>query len=135
MDGNAAQTGPVQVFRHGGTAVLVVTGEIDIATVGPMRTMLHELLDERTAWIVVDLEEVDFFGSSGISTLVDAVHRADRLGVRLSVATSRHAVLRGLEITRTDELLTVYGSVVEALGTAVPPPRDDVGARPMPGVR
>jgi anti-anti-sigma factor len=135
MDGNAAPIGPVTVIRHEGTAVLAVTGEIDIATVGPLRTVLHGLLDERLTSIVVDLEDVDFFGSSGISTLVDAVHRADRLGVRLSVATAKHAVRRGLEITRTDELLTVYGSVAEALGAAVPPPRDGVEIQQMPGVR
>ncbi len=131
---DAVSTGRAQVVRYEGATVLTVVEEIDIATAGALRRTVLELLDERPKTLVVDLRLMSFVGSSGISVLVGAVHRADRLGVHLAVVTAGRCVGRALEITRADELVTVYRCPAEA-SSFVPKPRGGAEVPSMPGVR
>jgi anti-anti-sigma factor len=132
--GNAVSTGCSPIVRDGGSAVLVVVEAVDVATAGALRKSLHDLLDERPETVVLDLRRVAFFGSSGISALVGAVHRADRLGVRLVVAAAKRGVLRTLEITGATELVTVFACPEEALASFVPKPRAGAEIRSTQGV-
>ena len=131
---NAVSTGCSPIVRDGGTAVLVVVAEVDVATAGALRKALHDLLDERPETLVLDLRRVAFFGSSGISILVGAVQRADRLGVRLVVAASKHGVLRALEITGATELVAVFARPEEAFASFVPKPRAGADVSSTQGV-
>ncbi|MCS7482015.1 STAS domain-containing protein [Umezawaea endophytica] len=132
--GDAMSTGCSLTVRNGGVVVLSVVEEVDMATAGAVRRALHDLLDERPDTLVLDLRRVAFFGSSGISALVGAAHRADRLGVRLVVATTRRGVLRALEITGAADLVAVVASPEQAVASSVPEPRDGARIRFTQGV-
>ncbi|NUT50923.1 MAG: STAS domain-containing protein [Saccharothrix sp.] len=92
-----------------------VVGEIDMACEEPVRTTVGEQLDRRPRGLVLDLNAVEFFGSTGIQLLVEAVAGAQRLGVPLAVATARRAVLRPLEITLVDQVVDVHPTLPDAL--------------------
>jgi anti-anti-sigma factor len=86
---------------------LAVDGEVDIATVAPLRDALAALLDdERVARLVVDFAEVDFLDSTGISTLVAAYRRAQDNKTQFVLVNCQPQALRVLEITGVDRLLT-----------------------------
>ncbi|PSL51664.1 anti-anti-sigma factor [Saccharothrix carnea] len=104
-----------RVHHHDDVAVVEVVGEIDMACETPVRTALVTQLDQRPAGLVVDLTEVDFFGSAGIQLLVEAIERAERRGVALAVATDRRAVLRPLEITLVREVVDVHPTLADAI--------------------
>ncbi|MCE7000943.1 STAS domain-containing protein [Saccharothrix sp. S26] len=104
-----------RVHHHDDITVVEVIGEIDMACEKPVRAVLTSLLDDRPAGLVVDLTRVDFFGSSGIQLLVEAVASAERRGVALAVATDRRAVLRPLEITLIIETVEIHPTLGDAL--------------------
>jgi anti-sigma B factor antagonist len=110
------------VERHAAATVLAISGEIDTLTADRVRARACELLDEMPSALVIDVSEVDYFGSSGTNVLVVVAKCARERAVGFSVVTCP-AVLRVLRITNADEGLVLFTSRAEALGIAVPVPR------------
>ncbi|XVS61988.1 STAS domain-containing protein [Actinosynnema sp. CA-299493] len=75
-------------------------------------------MNRRPAALVVDLDGVEFFGSSGITTLLEARERARPAGAGFAVAASRRPVLRTLQVTDLVEVLHVRVSLPEAVDFA-----------------
>ncbi|GAA0208978.1 STAS domain-containing protein [Saccharothrix sp. NPDC042600] len=97
----------VTTAESDGVVVLEVVGEVDMATSPRLRAEVSRLLDTRPTVLVIDLRQVVFFGSTGISMLVEAEHHARRLGVPLGIAATQPTVLRPLAATEVDTLVTV----------------------------
>ncbi len=78
----------VQTESRPGSLRLLVHGEIDIATVGDLVAGLEvaEASDARS--IVLDLSQVSFLDSTGLSALVRGALRSSENGNRLSVVSS-----------------------------------------------
>ncbi|MFJ6676588.1 STAS domain-containing protein [Actinosynnema sp. NPDC091369] len=106
-----------RVHHHRGVAVVEVVGEIDMACDRPIRAAVTDQLDRRPAALVLDLTRVDFFGSTGIQLVVEAVVKAADRGVALALATDRRAVLRPLEITDVHHMVTIHPTVEDALAS------------------
>ena len=69
------------------------------------------------AVLILDLTRVLFLGAAGLTVLVEAHQVAGRETVVRVVANSR-IVLRPMQMTETDQVLAVFGSVEQAM--AVP---------------
>jgi anti-sigma B factor antagonist len=92
-------------------------------------------LRTRPPLLVLDLNEVVFFGSPGLSLLLAAHERALGAGGAVAVVAARGPVLRPLEFTGVTAVLDVFGSRDEALASvarrANPPTAPTPGA-PVP---
>ena len=107
-----------------GATILSCSGEVDMTSVAALRTRIEESLVRRPPALVIDLLGVRFFGSSGISALVAAQEQANREGVSLGVVAVGRPVLRPLEATTVDRVLTLFTSVDEAVDAMVPTDED-----------
>lgn len=95
-------------------AVLAASGDIDMVTAPRFEEALMSALRDRPETLVVDLAEVGFFASAGLSALVAAYQEAgEHAGLRV-VATST-ATARPLQVTALDRKIPVYASREEAL--------------------
>jgi anti-sigma B factor antagonist len=100
---------------RGGWLLLSLVGEIDSLTVDTLRGATRTLPPAQR--LVVDLSQVGFLGSAGMSALVDL--REARPGARFVVGENRR-VLRPLQITGLDSVLPLYRETEAALtGEAV----------------
>ena len=99
----------------GSVVVVHVTGEVDMATEDQLRRSLAEAMAAAPAAVVLDLTGVTFFASAGLHVLVDVQHEATARDLDLRVVAVTRAVLRTLEITGVDQLVTVVGSLDQAL--------------------
>ncbi|HVT21706.1 MAG TPA: STAS domain-containing protein [Mycobacteriales bacterium] len=102
---------PEQVARYDrARAVVVVQGEVDIATVPQLAGALAEaLLDEQD--LTVDLTAVDFFGVSGLNAVATAARTASRIGRATRVVGTRGTTRRLFEITGFADLLSAGARV------------------------
>ena len=92
-----------RLSREGETATLTLAGELDLAGVDAARERLGEAIEIESARVVIDLSELTFIDSTGISFLLSAVKQDD--GGRLSfVACKASAVRRVFAITGVAEL-------------------------------
>jgi anti-sigma B factor antagonist len=62
-----------------GRTVLALLGELDLATVEPVRVRLDALRAERTP-VLLDLDGLEFMDSTGIRLVLQAVQERDRTG-------------------------------------------------------
>jgi anti-sigma B factor antagonist len=87
--------------------VVVVRGEIDVATSPALREELYSIIDGGSREIVVDLSGLGFIDSSGLGVLVAALkHMRERDG-ELVLAGLAHPALRVFEITDLTTLFTI----------------------------
>jgi anti-sigma B factor antagonist len=123
----------MRLDHDGDTAVLVVSGEIDMTTTPPLTATLRRCLAERPRMLLLDLTEVTFFASAGLHALAATDGQAYDATVRdttkrdttVRIAASR-AVLRVLELTGLLPILQVYPTRADAMaGTARHQPDDD----------
>jgi anti-sigma B factor antagonist len=99
------------------TRVVVLRGELDVATVPAFREALNPLADDETVeCICVDLVEVTFIDSTGLMTLLNALRRVVRREGRLVIACNNPTVLRLFEATRTDATFEIVPTREQALG-------------------
>jgi anti-sigma B factor antagonist len=103
------------VLHDGGTVVVAVTGEIDLATAGSLRDALSAELAAGPDVLIVDLDGVEFFTSVGLTTLALTQRSAEERGVALRVIATSRATLRPLQITGMADDLALYASRADAI--------------------
>jgi anti-sigma B factor antagonist len=100
-----------------GAVVIHAVGDVDMATRGLLDRQLKtaETKVAPPAPVVLDLTGVVFLASMGLSLLVEHHERCAESGSRLVVVATDRAVLRPMQITGLDELLTIVPTVQAAL--------------------
>lgn len=90
-----ALTPPLQIWRDVDD-LIVVAGEIDSSTCGPLRDAIkRSQLTRPAAPVLLDMREVDFIDSSGLGVLIEAYNVAGRL----SIVNPSYPVERLLRLT------------------------------------
>lgn len=97
----------------GRTAVVSVSGVLDMLTSPQLEASLTAALRQGPAAIIVDLTEVDFLASAGMGVLVAARDMAAD-DVRFAVVASGPATSRPLKLVGLAELIGLYPSLDEA---------------------
>ena len=86
-----------------GTVAIALSGDLDLATADELDAAIRAAEETDIGWIVVDLSDVSFIDSTGLSVLL---HAKKRSYGRLSCIPSNHdAVTRLLELTGTVQML------------------------------
>ena len=81
--------------RSGDAALVVVEGELDIATAGALQEALNSA-DARAPVTVLDLRAVSFIDSSGLSVVVKYPRYAEAAGTAFAIAVGVESMVRRL---------------------------------------
>lgn len=101
--------------RHRGRAtVLVVRGELDIATVPTLTARLDALAPADLDDLVIDLDHVEYIAAEGLRALLHLRGRVRTHGGRLCLVSRRPQIRRLLRVTDLDKVFPVYDSVRSA---------------------
>ncbi|WP_199432999.1 STAS domain-containing protein [Qaidamihabitans albus] len=109
----------------GAAVVVAVSGDVDLTTAPRFEAALVAACDEAgTAnTMIIDLTAVSFFGSVGMSLLIEGHERCRQHGLDLRVVADGRTVLRPLQLTGLDRVLDI---VPAADGAFVPGNEDPV---------
>ena len=88
----------VRTEQHGDAAVVVPTGELDLATAPALEDALERAFEGGSERVVLDLRELEFIDSSGLRTLLTARRQADVAGKQFSLVAGHRGLERTLEI-------------------------------------
>jgi anti-sigma B factor antagonist len=91
--------------------VIAVTGEIDLHTSPRLRDTLLSHLTNDARDLTVDLSEVTFIDSTGLSVLIAALRRARSLGGDLRLRSPSRQTYKVLELTKLTEVFAIDGEV------------------------
>ena len=101
---------------HGArTHVIHVKGEIHVSTAKEFAQRLDDAIAHEASQIVLDLAEVEFIDSTGLTVLLNGLRSITLRGGRLALAISNPTVLRLFEITRLDTTFDIEPTLQAAL--------------------
>ncbi|USX53498.1 STAS domain-containing protein [Lentzea sp. HUAS12] len=86
-------------------------------------------VEKAPAGVVVDLREIEFFGSSGINLLLVARREAQARKIPLGVVAAQHVVLSPLAATGVDARLRLFPDLAAALRDLADPVRAELPTR------
>jgi anti-sigma B factor antagonist len=105
----------VKPRRDGDTVVLHVAGDLDVLTAPTLGTHLDVALTGNPSVLVVDITDVGFLSSAGLSMLVETHRLTSKADISLRVVAQGPATARPMHMMRIDEFIDLYPTVEDAL--------------------
>ena len=109
------------------THVITVSGEIHVSTAPEFQRRLEAAISKGKTAVVLDLSEVEFIDSTGLSVILNGLRRVTRQRGRMALVCTNPTVLRLFEITRLDTTFDIRATREEAIAS-VRGDYDDGGA-------
>jgi anti-sigma B factor antagonist len=103
-----------------GVELVLVEGELDIATAPRLISVLNRAVQEALGSLVVDLSDVHFMDSTGLALLINAHRRLTRRSKGFAVVCPPGPLLRVFEVTDMVETLRVCPDRASAWAAAAP---------------
>jgi anti-anti-sigma factor len=108
------------VLASDGTQVLVLEPcrRLDVTTTPRFRQHLKEIVQQGNHYLIVNLGQVDFMDSSGVTSLVVGMREVDQVKGLLRICNAQPEVKRIFEITMLDSIFSMFETEREAISTA-----------------
>jgi anti-sigma B factor antagonist len=94
----------IHTSRDGSTAIVAASGEIDLSTVGELRTAVTDAASDCDR-LRLDLSGIEFIDSTGLGGLLELRSTLRARNVVLEIAAGEGPVRQAVEITGLGELL------------------------------
>lgn len=95
--------------------VLRPTGRLDITTAWQFRLKLQECISQLSPHIVVNLSQVNFIDSSGLTALVAGMRDADKKNGSFRISSVHPEARLVFEVTMMDSVFEMFETESEAL--------------------
>jgi anti-sigma B factor antagonist len=105
----------LEVHSEGHATVVAVSGELDLASSPTLQEELDRVSASNSQLLIIDLRELDFMDSTGLSVLVRAHQRAEEQGRQLAMVKGPQQVQRLLSLTGVADRLTLVDRPEELL--------------------
>lgn len=97
------------------TLVVELNGEIDVYTAPDLRKNLSESVEAGPSNLIINLEEVHYIDSSGLSVLLEMHKRMRAKHGEMSIICTHSQILKLFNITGLVKILKLFRSEAEAL--------------------
>lgn len=101
-------------------ATVTPLGRVDADTASQLKLALRDLASDGVLWIVVDLGQVDFMDSSGLSALISGLRALRERAGSLLLCRPQPQPLTALKLTMLDRVFPILATPADALDS-VPP--------------
>ena len=105
----------MDVKSEGAASIMRLSGELDLASSPALERELDRALQPATHQIILDLRELEFMDSTGLSVVVKAHQRAEEMGTSFGLVKGSTQVQRLLSLTGVTDRLTVVDAPEELL--------------------
>src|SRR6476661_2372074 len=95
--------------------ILSVRDAVDMLSAPELTEAICGALDKAPAGLIIDLTDVNFLASVGMSVLMAAQEAADALSLRLGIVAHGAATSRPITLLGIDAILTLYPTLGDGL--------------------
>ena len=101
----------------GSVLTVAVAGELDLATAPELLNRVNDLIEAGHHRVVLDLGELTFCDSAGLSALARLRKKVAQFDGSLALARPTHIVRSVLELTGMTEVIPTFATVREAIAS------------------
>jgi anti-anti-sigma factor len=95
----------VDIAHELSVATVTVRGDIDVATIGELKTARDAALAGEPDSILIDLGQVEFVDSSGLKFLLETHSLSKRGGWKLQLVRPHNSAMKAFEVSGVDKYL------------------------------
>lgn len=95
--------------------ILALSGRFDVTTAPPVREWIEEAVSKERPQLVINLEEVEFMDSTGLSTLVHGMKQSREMDGDLHLCNLQQPVRIIFELTRLAQWFEIFINEEEAI--------------------
>jgi anti-sigma B factor antagonist len=99
---------------HKGIDVLALQGELDLHFAPSLRSVLQAKINRGCPALIVDLAQVSFIGSTGLSVLMEYFRDCGRYGGVLCLCGLSDKLKEIFQIVRLDRIIPMFATINEA---------------------
>lgn len=102
--------------KHTQNTIAVITfdqGHLDSSNYQQIKAQLHELLEGEQK-VVLDLRNIDFLDSSGLSTLLSALRKIRTADGQINIVYSNSALEMVFDIVQLHRIISLHNTMEEA---------------------
>lgn len=107
----------VSVRECGAARIVDLEGEVDLGTSPKLRQTLFDLLG-KTSRLALNLRALRYIDSSGIATLIEVLHDAQRLGKEFVLFGLSPAVHDAFRLTHVNRVFRIFDTEEQAVTSA-----------------
>ncbi|HKT47205.1 MAG TPA: STAS domain-containing protein [Candidatus Acidoferrales bacterium] len=108
----------ISTRRIDNTTILDVSGDIDLSSSPQVRkALLHELRENRTPRVVMNLRGVRYIDSSGVASLVEGLKASRDTGSRLLLFGLSQSAREVLQLSRLLKIFEIFDNEEQALAS------------------
>lgn len=96
-----------------GSAVATLVGDVDVQTAPALRSGALEIIQQGHPRLVLNLAQVGFCDSAGLSAIIGIWHAAQGAGGTLSLTAVPDRLMRMLSMTGVDSFLPVHAAAAD----------------------
>ena len=97
-------------------AVLTPSGRMDVESSPAVRQAIMNAWNKGVKIVIINLSEVEFMDSSGLSALVSGMKALRKTGGQLCICNANAQVRTAMRLTMLDRVFPIFDSIAEALG-------------------
>jgi len=96
-------------------AVITASGKLTAFTSGQLKQIIKQLVEEDKSYVVLNLTQVDFIDSSGLSAMVTGLKATKEKGGWLRLVGLNENISKVFELTRLNRIFDIYKNTEDSL--------------------
>lgn len=105
----------IRSYSNNNIKILALSGRFDVTNASAVRDWFDEVVEDEPPYLVVNLEEVEFMDSTGLSTLVHGMKRSREHNGDLHLCHLQQSVRIIFELTRLAQWFEIFIGEEEAI--------------------
>ncbi|MBN1219210.1 MAG: STAS domain-containing protein [Anaerolineae bacterium] len=103
------------IRTESGLTILDLSGEIDVSYAPHLRDIMTDLLERNAGRLLVNLSDVVYMDSAGLSVLIAGHRQAQKLNGLLALTNLQRPVRQVFNITGVDKFIPLYLTIEEGI--------------------
>ena len=99
----------IKITEENDKSTVLLSGTIDIPSAESLKHSLHELLRDDLKEVIIDFDEVDSIGSSGIGALLLTHKEYTSRGIKFTIVNLNKEITALFKIIKLDKLFNIKG--------------------------
>ena len=101
--------------KETGVTILDLSGEVEVSEAPKLRDILIGLLEQNSGKLLVNMTDVVYIDSAGLSVLIAANRQAQKMGGTFALSNPQPTVQQVFKLTRMNKVFQIYETVADGV--------------------